>query len=137
VTAQRVWAVRLTPKGVEFHPAQVVRLTATRATVLFEGIKAVVSRDRMELGVARSERHGCTFAINREVAEVIAELAWHAHFGGRRAAALALLGLPGPAFTRGEVRAAFRMRIMAAHPDHGGDAEEFRALVRARDLLLA
>lgn len=36
-----------------------------------------------------------------------------------------------------EVRTAFRRAVRAAHPDAGGDPAAFRALVAARDLLLA
>jgi len=36
-----------------------------------------------------------------------------------------------------QIRAAFRQRALVTHPDHGGDAEAFRALGRARDEALA
>jgi DnaJ-domain-containing protein 1 len=36
-----------------------------------------------------------------------------------------------------EIRAAFRAKAARAHPDAGGDAVGWRALVRARDLLLS
>ena len=36
-----------------------------------------------------------------------------------------------------EVKAAFRARALATHPDHGGDADEFRALHQAYERLVA
>lgn len=36
-----------------------------------------------------------------------------------------------------EIKTAFRERALVTHPDHGGDAEEFRALYRAYERLLA
>ena len=36
-----------------------------------------------------------------------------------------------------EIKAAFRERALTTHPDHGGDADEFRALYRAYERLLA
>lgn len=54
------------------------------------------------------------------------------------AAAYARLGLP-PSASAADVRAAYRERAKAAHPDHGGDRETFRRLreaytvVRERD----
>lgn len=35
-----------------------------------------------------------------------------------------------------EIRSAFRRRLMEVHPDHGGDAEQTKELIAARDLLL-
>lgn len=53
-----------------------------------------------------------------------------------RDAARRLLGVrPGAAAT--VVEAAFRGAARSAHPDRGGDAELFRELVSARDLLIA
>ncbi len=34
-----------------------------------------------------------------------------------------------------EIKAAFRLRALATHPDHGGDPDEFRALYRAYERL--
>lgn len=46
-----------------------------------------------------------------------------------------MLGLPkGASLT--EIKAAFRERALTTHPDHGGDADEFRALYRAYERLL-
>lgn len=36
-----------------------------------------------------------------------------------------------------EIKAAFRERALTTHPDHGGDADEFRALYRAYERLVA
>ncbi|CAN5814154.1 hypothetical protein BH11MYX2_BH11MYX2_41140 [soil metagenome] len=47
-----------------------------------------------------------------------------------------LLGLPAGS-TLAAVKAAFRQRALATHPDHGGDADEFRALHQAYERLLA
>jgi hypothetical protein len=50
-------------------------------------------------------------------------------------AALKLLGLP-PGSTNREVESAFKKAARRYHPDVGGDAARFRALVDARNLLL-
>jgi hypothetical protein len=52
------------------------------------------------------------------------------------AEAMRLLGV-GPGYTREDIIAAFRRAAKKAHPDLGGTAEQFRALVIARDRLLA
>lgn len=52
------------------------------------------------------------------------------------AEALAELGL-GLDATAPDVAREFRRRAMATHPDHGGDAEDFKRLVRVRDAALA
>jgi hypothetical protein len=44
--------------------------------------------------------------------------------------AWSVLGL-APGASAAEVRAAFHKRALATHPDHGGDAAEFRAVLRA------
>ena len=48
----------------------------------------------------------------------------------RPLAATEVLGVPAGASAR-DVRAAYRARALATHPDHGGDAEAFRAVQRA------
>lgn len=54
----------------------------------------------------------------------------------KAASAWELLGLPAGS-TLAAVKAAFRQRALATHPDHGGDADEFRALHRAYERLVA
>lgn len=44
----------------------------------------------------------------------------------------ALLGVP-PTATAEELKAAFRQKALATHPDHGGDPEAFRRVLRAYD----
>src|SRR5262245_44508196 len=46
------------------------------------------------------------------------------------------LGVEWPA-TVDEIRSAFRRKVIRIHPDHGGDEDETRELIRARDVLLA
>lgn len=46
-----------------------------------------------------------------------------------------ILGLPTGA-SLAEVKAAFRALALATHPDHGGDADAFRALYQAYERLL-
>lgn len=48
----------------------------------------------------------------------------------RTDAAFAVLGLPATA-DEGEVRDAYREKVKAVHPDHGGDPDEFRQLQAA------
>jgi len=52
-----------------------------------------------------------------------------------RAKAAELLG--NPEATPEAVKAAYRRKVMANHPDHGGDGAQLQALKAARDLLLA
>ena len=53
-----------------------------------------------------------------------------------REAARRLLGVR-PGVAANDIEAAFRRAARSAHPDRGGDAELFRDLVTARDLLVA
>ena len=50
--------------------------------------------------------------------------------------AWAVLGLAVGA-SRGEIKAAFRLRALATHPDHGGDADAFRELHQAYERAIA
>ncbi|MDQ2728007.1 MAG: J domain-containing protein [Actinomycetota bacterium] len=52
-----------------------------------------------------------------------------------QARARRLLGVSAAA-TRTDIEAAFRSRVMATHPDRGGQADEFRSVVEARRALL-
>jgi hypothetical protein len=52
------------------------------------------------------------------------------------ASAWEMLGLATGA-SLAEVKAAFRQRALATHPDHGGDADEFRALHAAYERLVS
>ncbi len=51
-------------------------------------------------------------------------------------AARRLLGVADSA-DQATIETAFRLRLQAAHPDHGGTSLETRRLTAARDLLLA
>ena len=52
--------------------------------------------------------------------------------GGGTEAAYEVLGLPSGA-EEAAVRRAYRRRVKAVHPDHGGDEREFRRLQAAYD----
>lgn len=78
------------------------------------------------------ERH----AEYRRVTDEIDRLLRALRPGHQRSEALASLGLTEGA-SRDEVVRAFRSHAMKMHPDHGGDAEAFKALIRARDAALA
>jgi hypothetical protein len=54
------------------------------------------------------------------------------YFGHKKAARL--LGVTFP-LTVEDVKAAYRTKAQSTHPDHGGDAEQFRKLTAARDML--
>lgn len=55
---------------------------------------------------------------------------------GRQRSAAEELGIePDHLPTKAEVKAAFAKRVLAAHPDHGGDSESFKRALAARDLL--
>ncbi len=71
---------------------------------------------------------------------------WRAWWNGRSsvppvtpaqlAAARALFSLPTN-YSQDDVAAAFRQKVMKAHPDKGGSAEQFNLVVNAKDQLLA
>jgi hypothetical protein len=62
-----------------------------------------------------------------------AELEWQR---GRPTTAHHRLGL-APGASIAQIKTAFRKLSLTHHPDHGGNPEEFKKLVKARDTLLA
>jgi len=55
--------------------------------------------------------------------------------GKRNEAAAQLLGVPYP-LTVDAIKRAYRTKAQSTHPDHGGDAEQFRRSTEARNILL-
>jgi hypothetical protein len=125
-------------KPLKWRRATVVRRTQWQATVEFEG-----------------ERISCDDMLNPRDARLMLNMEWRftndrarteerrkrrramegVEDGAPNAIALELLGLLSD-FTDADVLRAFRARSFQLHPDQGGDAMTFRALVMARDALL-
>jgi hypothetical protein len=143
----RVWAVSIQPAGVIWAEAEVLRITERNVMVRYAGELARLDRDRLWHWWAFWR--GVRFVSSR-TGRIAAELdgIWQERYGytaGGGAApfmqmpladAIALLGVPIN-YTHDDVIATFRREAKKAHPDLGGTAEQFRALVEARDRLLA
>ncbi len=155
VHPKAIWAARLTREGVQWREVEVSSYTLTRATVVLDGVSAVVTQSRLfGCGApgARSNRHpGYTFTDQRHgLVEAVLQIAWNMHYGRRRnamprrrvamptAQAAVILGLPsGQIHTQVDIQSAFRTQAKAAHPDAGGTDAAFVAITQARDVLLA
>jgi hypothetical protein len=140
----QVWAVSITPQGVIWAEAEVVRVTERNVMVRYAGESARL--DRKSLWHWWAFWRGVRFVSSR-TGHIAAELdeRWRQRYGTSGAPpsmqmplaqAIQLLGVPAN-YTREDVIAAFRRKAKAAHPDVGGTAEMFRVLVEARDRLLA
>jgi hypothetical protein len=141
----QVWAVSLGPGGITWVEAEVTKITERNVMVRYGGEAARLDRERLWRWWALWR--GVMFVSSRtgRIAAEIDQL-WHRRYGARGSAppsmqmplatAIALLGVKHD-YTKADVLAAFRRKAKAAHPDAGGTAEMFRALVEARDRLLA
>jgi hypothetical protein len=136
----RVWAVAITRDGLIWSEAEIVKITATRISVVYKGVRAPLHRP---IGVFGSWWRGVRFVGERDgfTAEWL-ERQWREQFGHLfpnlmpLVQARRLLGLPDN-YTEEDIIAAFRKAAKRCHPDLGGTAEAFRVLVEARDRLLA
>jgi hypothetical protein len=142
----RVWAVSIGPGGITWAPAEVVRVTADNVLVHYDG--ATARLNRKSLWHWWAFWRGVRF-VSSQSGRIAAELdqEWLRRYGAAGAAppssmqmpmakAMALLGLSGD-YTKDDVLRAFRRAVKRAHPDVGGTAEMFTALVAARDRLLS
>jgi hypothetical protein len=136
----RVWAVAVTRDGVVWEEAEIVAITTERVSVVYRGVRCPLHRP---LGIFGSRWRGVRFVDERDgwtAAQL--EQQWQEKFGHffparmELSVARAMLGLP-ESYTREDVLAAYCKAALRCHPDQGGTAEQFRALVEARDRLLA
>jgi hypothetical protein len=143
----RVWALQITPAGVVWAEAEIIRVTSTHVMVRYADETARLHRMNLCLGWA--PWRGVFFTSRRTGGTArAADDAWWRQYGSRTsggvppvmsmplADAMALLGVPAD-YTRDDVIAAFKRKAKKAHPDMGGTAERFRELLEARDRLLA
>jgi hypothetical protein len=135
-----VWAVRVTRSGLEWREVKLIRATATRATLLLDGLTVVVSLTKLFGTGARSA--GWTFTDQRHgLVEMIMELmqSFDRKGGMTGYQAAAILGLPSDRLHHhpDAIQAAFRREVKVTHPDAGGSAEAFGAVTMARDALLS
>lgn len=143
----QVWAVSMTPTGVEWFDTELVRITERNVVVRYAGELARL--DRRRLWAHWAFFRGIMFVSARS-GRIAAELDkyWQDRYAGRAgfapppvmqmalAQAIQILGVPLD-YTREDIIAAFRHAVKRAHPDMGGTAEMFRLFVEARDRLLA
>jgi hypothetical protein len=138
----RVWAVQITPNGLVWAEADITSITKRRVNIRYRGEHA--SLDRAALGgLYWAVWRGVYFVSERNgFAAKDLDQEWARRYGHLFPTLLPLeearrlLGVPED-YSRPEVLSAFRRAAKHSHPDHGGTAEEFRALVEARDRLLA
>lgn len=140
-----VWAVKIQADGVHWFETDVIRVTEKNVVVAYAGEKARL--DRIRLFYWWAFWRGVMF-VSSQTGRIAAALEehWREQYGRNNpiplamkvplADAMALLGVKAD-FTREDVIAAFRRKAKLAHPDLGGTPELFRALVEARDRLLA
>lgn len=137
----RCWAVTIARLGVQFFEAEIVAIGRRRFSVIYQGVRCSLDRDKAALYGAWWR--GVCFTTRQDgYAADSFWKRWHDQFGRLEPLRLPLdlarqmLGIVGN-YTREQVITAFRKLAMKLHPDHGGDAEMFRKLIEARDLLLS
>ena len=142
----QVWAGSVQRGGSIWVEAEIVRITERNVVVRYAGELARL--DREKLWHAWAWWRGVMFVSSRTgaAARYLDDL-WQRRYGRADggvppsmqmplAEAMALLKVPAN-YTKEDVLAAFRREAKKAHPDVGGTAEMFDALVQARDRLLA
>jgi len=141
----RIWAVSIQRAGVLWQEVDAItRITEKFVSIRYQGQFGRL--DRLNLCFTGAWWRGVRFATERDgyAARRFDEW-WHERYGHEPlppamrmplADAMRLLGV-GPGYTREDIIAAFRRAAKKAHPDLGGTAEQFRALVIARGRLLA
>jgi len=138
----RVWAVQITPAGLAWSDDVAIEdITESRVSVRYQGVRAPL--DRQKLGWHFAFWRGVYFVSERSgIGAARLDGFWRDRYGHLfpdrmpLEQARLLLGLP-PDYTRELIITAFRQAAKRCHPDLGGTAEQFRELVKARDLLLA
>jgi hypothetical protein len=143
----RVWAVAIQPQGVVWADAEITGIDNTYVRVRYQGQPARLSREKLARAWTIYRNVYFTSARSGHAARAFDQMwqerYWRAGAGGAPpvmqmllADAVALLGVPAD-FTREDIIAAFRRKALRCHPDHGNTEEQFIALVKARDRLLA
>jgi DnaJ homolog subfamily C member 19 len=139
----RVWAVAIRPAGLVWADATIRSISADRVNVTYAGDKA--SLNRGALAFEGAWWRGVMFLSDRSgYGAAAAYERWLRRYGrlpenvglmpleeARR-----LLGV-AENYTRADILAGFRAAAKRCHPDVGGTEEQFHALVKARDRLLA
>ena len=137
----RVWAVTVARSGVEWFEATIEEITRHRVSVRYQGVRCPLNRGTLKWNGAWW-RGVCFVSRQDGRAAGMFWCRWQDQFGRLEPlrmpldAARQLLGVPEN-YSRDDVIRAFRKIALKHHPDHGGDADVFRKLVEARDLLLA
>ena len=134
--------MQITRLGVLWDEAALAGLLKTKVPVCYGGESVLLNRARVAYGVAYW--HGVAFTASRRgLIALMFDQEWRARYAtpGKRAsvpldAACAVLKV-GKDYTHEAVLAAFRREAKKVHPDPGGAAEQFRALVAACARLLA
>lgn len=146
---QPIWAWRGSARGVVWERATIVRSSARRRVIEVDGQRVTTDSELRPIGKDRKDRDpllGYHFEYERNPwvekrVKRFWRIFWAAFGDGRDAAsdsdiAIALFDLSA-GYTKAAVLHQFRKRSLRLHPDQGGDNAAFRALVKARDLLLA
>jgi hypothetical protein len=150
----RIWAVDVQAAGVIWAEAEVGRITEQSVTARYAGDTARLDRRRLWEHWALWRNVYFVSSRSGHAAQHFDEV-WQERFGRAYdeygyanadyvppamrmplADAIALLKVPAN-YTKDDILAAFRREVKKAHPDLGGMAEMFDALVKARDRLLA
>jgi hypothetical protein len=142
----RVWAVAICPEGVAWADTDIIGVDNTYVRVRYLGEPARLDRSKLAQGWTIYRNVFFTAGRSGYAARSFDEM-WRQRYWHPGTAlppimamplqdAIKLLGVPVD-FTREDIIKAFRRKAMQCHPDHGGTAEQFRELVKARDRLLA
>jgi hypothetical protein len=143
----QVWAVSITPAGIEWFDTELLRITERNVTVRYAGEVARLDRDMLWRAWTFYRKVMFVSSRTGRIAALLDQF-WLDQYAGRAGfapppamqmalvQAIQILGVPLD-YTHEDVVAAFRRAVKRAHPDVGGTAEMFRLFVEARDRLLA
>lgn len=143
----RVWAVAIRPEGVIWAETDIVGVDNTYVRVRYRGEPARLDRKKLARSWTLYRNVYFTSTRSGYAARAFDQMWWEQYWRPGTAPpppamqvpladAIKLLGVPVN-FTREDIIAAFRRKSLRCHPDQGGTAEQFIALVKARDRLLA
>jgi hypothetical protein len=137
----RVWAVQIVRHGVIWAETQITSITKGRVNVRYCDEHASLDRSMLAFRWAIWRSVYFVSECNGFAARSF-ERVWAEHYGHLFPTLLPLeeakrlLSVPDD-YSREDILIGFRRAAKRCHPDHGGTAEQFRALVEARDRLLA
>jgi hypothetical protein len=148
-----IWTWEIADKGPVWHQAAIISRGEKRVTIDYNGEKYQADRRTLSIEWPLSKPTPLDrphFVYERtpeakaeaqkswriqQLGKQLSKALWGSESGAISPAERALLGLP-ERFTTEAVHRAYRSRSMRIHPDQGGDAELFHALVYARDAAL-